>query len=239
MCEICSHICSDQKSYRSHFLLKHSEIKENYDQANPELVKIKEPKINPMNLFHKNKRHTCDLCGKKFVKPFLLKRHVSSVHMKVKNFKCDFCEKSFVAARDLAYHKTREHMAETIGAGEELKFKSKNYECEICLMKFVSKAKLGRHVNQRHLNLRPFKCTHCKESFKGKREVLNHIEKVHVGGKENDDIDDHKSDSGSDLALDNDDEIDIKPELYAMNEEELREEAASLNITAADESLTV
>ncbi len=237
MCEICSHICSDKRSYKHHTLLKHSDIKDAYDRVYPEPIQRKEFKINPMNLFHKNMRHYCDLCSKKFVKPCQLRRHVSAVHLKVKAFKCEFCDKSFAESRTLAFHKTREHMAETIGAGEELKFKQKNHECEVCLMKFVCKAKLERHVNEYHLNLKPFKCTHCEESFKGKREVLKHIQKVHDDdGKENlKPTEDQKIDPGLDLEEDN----DMKPDLYPMDAEELKEEAASLNITAADESLTV
>ncbi len=52
------------------------------------------------------RRYGCELCGKRFVRPQELARHMRT-HTGDRPFKCDLCEKSFKEKHHLAGHRAR------------------------------------------------------------------------------------------------------------------------------------
>lgn len=50
-----------------------------------------------------------DACGKRFAKPYSLKRHVAVVHEGLREFTCEICDKGFAHNKTLRDHTRREH----------------------------------------------------------------------------------------------------------------------------------
>ena len=82
------------------------------------------------------KYQTCSICGKLWVSPSMLKRHMTS-HTGKKPFKCDRCGKAFSMKSTLEQHTT-------VHTGE------KPYECGTCGLHFSYKANLKRHCLRNH-----------------------------------------------------------------------------------------
>ena len=57
------------------------------------------------------KKNNCQFCGKSFVSPNTLKRHVAAVHEERKDFQCQICEKRFSRQGDLRRHVATVHEA--------------------------------------------------------------------------------------------------------------------------------
>ena len=82
-------------------------------------------------VFHGDKRHICETCGKAFTLPDDLKHH-KYIHTGEKPYKCDFCERKFRVACTLSVH-LRTHTGE------------RPYKCESCGQSFTYLGSLKRH----------------------------------------------------------------------------------------------
>ena len=80
------------------------------------------------------KNHKCDLCGKAFHVPSLLKRHIESVHEGIRH-NCEFCDKSFCQLATLKVHMKTNHTEEIT-----------NYECQHCSKEFCIESGLADHI---------------------------------------------------------------------------------------------
>jgi KRAB domain-containing zinc finger protein len=135
---------------------------------------------NPGSLKLHNLTHTseyafeCDLCGRKLrTKPEMivhLQRHLGQ-----RNFACDLCEYKAVTKSSLRKHRNIVHFKKHL-------LKQKEIQCPACPMIFKATTNMNMHFRIVHLQLRPYKCRFCDQTF-GKKGTLNDHEKRHTGVK--------------------------------------------------------
>ena len=133
-----------------------------------------------MKTFHEGiKEIPCDQCGKQFLDPGKLKRHVWKFHYK--KFQCDFCEKSFRLSKSLEEHVKIAH--------EGMKFEIK---CDNCDKVFESSKCLKKHTRRFHGKIKgkkegknptSRKCDQCDKTFKSFSGLKDHKKVEHEGLK--------------------------------------------------------
>ena len=114
-----------------------------------------------------NKR-LCPLCEKVFTGVFVLRKHVTAVHLNTK-FQCAICGKVLKCIDSLKRHTTISHRDDN----------SKLYPCNICHQELTEKSKLKRHINTIHLGLKTFRCEICGMSFGHSFNLKSHVKIVH------------------------------------------------------------
>ena len=88
---------------------------------------------------HEKSRHyICDLCGREFHYPQMLRAHVKTVHEKVKSDPCQFCGSVFTSKKQLLYHIEVIHKKTIIN------------DCKICGKSFSSESHVKRHMRNVH-----------------------------------------------------------------------------------------
>ena len=98
--------------------------------------------INPSKIDHERqkrfKKHSCDICEKKFFQMPALEMHIIIVHLRLKVFKCDLCEnKSYQH-----YLALKDHV--------KLFHATKVYTCDTCEKEFEENSKLKQHKKEHH-----------------------------------------------------------------------------------------
>ncbi|XP_053437394.1 zinc finger X-chromosomal protein-like isoform X2 [Nycticebus coucang] len=116
---------------------------------------------------HKGKKmHQCRHCDFKIVDPFVLSRHILSVHTKDLPFRCKRCRKGFKQQSDL-----KKHMKTHSGR--------KVYQCEYCDYSTTDASGFKRHVISIHTKDYPHRCEYCKKGFRRPSEKNQHITRHH------------------------------------------------------------
>ena len=108
-------------------------------------------------------KEDCLECGKSFKSDIHLRQHLQRTHQNISKYECDVCGK-----RVKTIHELREHF---LNVHDRVRMK-----CDICNMNFsasyINAHRLG-HYGIKH------KCDVCSKTFKHKRTLRFHFEKVH------------------------------------------------------------
>ncbi|XP_072901711.1 zinc finger X-chromosomal protein-like isoform X1 [Hemitrygon akajei] len=116
---------------------------------------------------HKGKKlHQCRHCDFKIADPFVLSRHILSVHTKDLPFRCKRCKKGFRQQVEL-----KKHMKTHSG--------KKVYQCEYCEYSTTDASGFKRHVISIHTKDYPHRCDYCKKGFRRPSEKNQHISRHH------------------------------------------------------------
>jgi uncharacterized Zn-finger protein len=116
---------------------------------------------------HKGKKmHQCRHCDFKIADPFVLSRHILSVHTKDLPFRCKRCRTRFRQQSEL-----KKHMKTHSG--------QKVYQCEYCDYSTTDASGFKRHVISIHTKDYPHCCEHCKKGFRRPSEKNQHIMRHH------------------------------------------------------------
>ena len=116
---------------------------------------------------HKGKKmHQCRHCDFKIADPFVLSRHILSIHTKDLPFRCKRCKKGFRQQNEL-----KKHMKTHSGR--------KVYQCEYCEYSTTDASGFKRHVISIHTKDYPHRCEYCKKGFRRPSEKNQHIMRHH------------------------------------------------------------
>ncbi|XP_069493387.1 zinc finger X-chromosomal protein isoform X2 [Ambystoma mexicanum] len=116
---------------------------------------------------HKGKKmHQCRHCDFKIADPFVLSRHILSVHTKEIPFRCKKCRKGFKHQ-----HELKKHMK--IHTGRKV------YQCDHCEYSTTDASGFKRHVISIHTKDYPHRCDYCKKGFRRPSEKNQHIIRHH------------------------------------------------------------
>ncbi|XP_068126152.1 zinc finger X-chromosomal protein [Hyperolius riggenbachi] len=116
---------------------------------------------------HRGKKmHQCRHCEFQIADPFVLSRHILSVHTKELPFRCKRCRKGFRQQTEL-----KKHMKTHSG--------KKVYQCEYCEYNTTDASGFKRHVISIHTKDYPHRCDYCKKGFRRPSEKNQHTMKHH------------------------------------------------------------
>ena len=103
-CPICGRMLTS--NYLSHHIKTHSDKPEFWCDHCPLTFKIKGYLVAHLTNIHFtniSKKLVCNICSKRFAKPYLLKEHLA-IHDNIRNFPCTRCDKSFFRKFQLEVH---------------------------------------------------------------------------------------------------------------------------------------
>ncbi|XP_006759405.1 PREDICTED: zinc finger X-chromosomal protein isoform X1 [Myotis davidii] len=112
------------------------------------------------------KMHQCRHCDFKIADPFVLSRHILSVHIKDLPFKCKRCRKGFRQQSELKKH-MKTHSSRKV------------YQCEHCEYNTTDASGFKRHVISIHTKDYPHRCEYCQKGFRRPSEKNQHIMRHH------------------------------------------------------------
>ncbi|XP_015834122.2 zinc finger protein ZFP2 isoform X8 [Tribolium castaneum] len=120
-------------------------------------------KLGIHKIRHKERKHECPLCEKKFILQGEVKVHISRFHEREYKFFCDFCDYKTYNGSNLQAHVISMHTRD---------FRLK---CDVCGKGFLNKKKLASHKEITHEGER-FTCEFCGKAFMVYRNFKLHLQ---------------------------------------------------------------
>ncbi|XP_044297448.1 zinc finger X-chromosomal protein isoform X1 [Varanus komodoensis] len=193
-CDICFQIFSDTKELQQHILMHQESKTHQCLHCDHKSSNSSDLKRHIISVHTKDYPHKCDMCDKgfhrpselkkhvavhkgkklhqcrhcdfKIADPFVLSRHILSVHTKDLPFRCKRCKKGFKLQMEL-----KKHMKTHSGR--------KVYQCEYCEYSTTDASGFKRHVISIHTKDYPHRCDFCKKGFRRPSEKNQHIMRHH------------------------------------------------------------
>ncbi|XP_042314689.1 zinc finger X-chromosomal protein isoform X1 [Sceloporus undulatus] len=165
-CLHCDHKSSNSSDLKRHIISVHTkDYPHKCDMCDKGFHRPSELKKHVA--IHKGKKlHQCRHCDFKIADPFVLSRHILSVHTKDLPFRCKRCKKGFKLQMEL-----KKHMKTHSGR--------KVYQCEYCEYSTTDASGFKRHVISIHTKDYPHRCDFCKKGFRRPSEKNQHIMRHH------------------------------------------------------------
>lgn len=153
------------------------------------------PKTKKSSENNSLRRHSCEVCSKKFMKKSNLIDHLR-LHANMKPYQCDYCEKSFVQSGNYKTH-LRTHTQERPftcsfpGCNKNYNQSSalrihirshtneKNYICGKCQKAFTNSSDLKKHEGI-HDEVKKYQCDTCSKSYAQKSHLTKHELSAHT-----------------------------------------------------------
>lgn len=142
------------------------DLKAHLRRAHPDVKPVKPepvPKTNKSPVARTRAANVCTICGKAFIKPYLLKEHMTS-HTGLKEHLCPVCGKSFNKSGLRTHMRTISH--------------EPSYQCQHCGRKYTKRVKFEAHL-QRHSEVTEMECPDCDLKFVWAHHVKAHQLEVH------------------------------------------------------------
>ncbi|CRK86755.1 CLUMA_CG000587, isoform A [Clunio marinus] len=172
-CSLCGRTFRTEKGLKNHKLLPHRLPCEVCGK-----MFRKNALQQHLNVVHFNiKPYQCDICGRKCSKEHLAHhvtthiglehrtKHLNRVHLNIKPNQCEICRKTFSNKSNLVRH---------MKMHEELNCR---LPCKVC-GKIINKDSLKQHLDGVHLNIKPYRCEICRNTFTTKSNLVHHM-KMH------------------------------------------------------------
>ncbi|KAK2494001.1 hypothetical protein MC885_004818 [Smutsia gigantea] len=165
-CLHCNHKSSNTSDLKRHIISVHTkDYPHKCDMCDKGFHRPSELKKH-MAVHKGKKMHQCRHCDFKIADPFILSRHILSVHTKDLPFRCKRCKKGFRQQNEL-----KKHMKTHSGR--------KVYQCEYCKYSTTDASGFKRHVISIHTKNYPHCCEYCKKGFRRPSEKNQHIMRHH------------------------------------------------------------
>ncbi|KAL1459976.1 hypothetical protein WDU94_011918 [Cyamophila willieti] len=193
-CPICTKCYVSKRSLNSH-MTSHSD-KHKCHQCDQRFTSASLRSAHIDRTHNKIKRHRCNICEKKFYSVAEVNRHQRCVHLNIKNFRCQQCNLELQTRSALDNHMRSVHSDEKAivceHCGERFKTQTqrwyhfkKNHDefvtmfsCPICQEMFTTKVGYRIHVRT-HRPSQNICCFYCGNAFKCKRNLIQHIARIH------------------------------------------------------------
>lgn len=172
-CHLCNRNHQSKTHLRKHLKLKHST---DLDAIQPKVVaqhffcevcgKVypSQPALHTHAKTHQRPEFECHFCSKKFVRKYVLMKHLISIHRTSSaDLRCPQCSpggRTFQSKIQLKDHINKVHSC-------------KRFICELCFSQFKQKGSLNEHLRI-HSGEKPFECLTCKKSFRTKTILKLH-----------------------------------------------------------------
>ncbi|VDI65672.1 KRAB domain-containing zinc finger protein [Mytilus galloprovincialis] len=129
----------------------------------------------------------CGICFMKFKNSKYMRNHLVT-HTGNKKFTCEVCSKRFMRKYDLQQHMMRVHSfikaarGKIISSEEELLASNSEADlktCQYCQTHFTTQFMLDAHLEEKHSEERPFECPVCQSKFPTQKKLVRHKDSVH------------------------------------------------------------
>lgn len=132
--------------------------------------KLKGHLTEHLRTHEKSRPHKCPDCGQRFTQSTQLTVHRRS-HTGAKPYLCRICDQKFTHSNAMLLH-FRRHTGE------------KPFPCPMCPFSFVQLPHMKAHMMKIHGRTMTYKCTKCKQFFKFKKHLDNHVKLCKTDSKE-------------------------------------------------------